>query len=441
MSLAANDLRALAMDARLRLETLGLAEPAVKICIAALARMEQVLARPPRIAIMGEINSGKTSVADLLLGGGVLPASVVSNTHIPVLIRYADNVSLDAITQQGRHRLSEDTFDELPSGLQLKRVEIGMPDERLLSFEILDTPGDYVPGVGMPDAQIFLWCTVATRAWTESERVHWVSLPRRCRSNGLLVATHKDALVSADDVAKVEHRLRTATSDLFRDVVFVSATAGARSPSPYIDTSPPDESAADLLARVSAWAAEIGARRARKAERIIRHLARLTFHRLAPGPLTFEAQSILNAWQVDCAKLVSHVTGSQADVSRIIHALLVRFAHSMTEARAGRAVAHAPMALPEKGPPDPAPYRRAAARRYVRLIGADLTTLLRINLAEWGLRDPSVYGAYAAARSALLPLADLDATFDDLGRRFTKQASDVPDAAELSAALAATSRP
>ncbi len=436
MSLTSNELVMLAKDARLRLEKLQLRESATRICIAGLARMEQILARPPRVAIMGEVNSGKTSVADLLLGTGVLPSSVVTNTHVPFLIGYADALSLYAVTQQGRHRLTGETVDELPSGLQLKRIEIGMPNERLSAFEILDTPSDYVPSDGMPDAQIFLWCTVATRAWTESERAHWSALPRRCWHNGLLVATHKDALANADDVAKVEHRLRTATVGMFRDVDFVTA-AGA---TPSGEQSA-DESADALLERVSAWAAEISARRARKAERIIRHLARLTFHRLAPGPFNLDAGMILKAWEGDSNKLLAGIDGSPASVARVIQALLVRFAHSLSEARAGRIVSGPRIALPDRGAPASAPYSAAAARRYVGLIAADLTALLRIDLAQWGLLDAAEYADYAAARSILLPLANLDATFDELGQRFAGGAAVAAEPAGASAAVSATRRP
>jgi hypothetical protein len=54
----------------------------------------------------------------------------------------------------------------------------------------------------------------------------------------------------------------------------------------------------------------------------------------------------------------------------------------------------------------------------LRLIAADLTALLRIDLAQWGLRDAQRITDYAEARAALLPLANLDATFDELGRKF-----------------------
>jgi Dynamin family len=428
MKLSANELLRLAKDARLRLETLKLPEPAVKICVAALARLEKVLAQPPRVAIMGEVNSGKTSVADLLLGAGILPSSVVVNTHVPVLIKYAEDVCLDAITQQGRRRLTDENLDGLPSGLQLKRIEIGLPSPRLLAFEILDTPSGYSPGAGQPDAQIHVWCTVATRAWTESERAHWSQLPRRCRRNGLLVATHKDALAHTGDIEKVALRLTSATDDMFRDVVFATATGAQRHDMlPYPDAPLADRSADLLLERIVAWALEVSVRRASKAERIIRHLARLTFHRLEPGPLSSDAAAILKAWERDCAKLLAGVDGSPTAAARVIQAMLARFAHSVSEARAGRVAPRAATAPPERSIPVSGSFRAAAMRRYVGLIGADLTALLRIDLAQWGLREPTHYLDYATARSILLPLANLDATFDELGQKFsTPSAGTVP---------------
>jgi dynamin family protein len=415
MSITARELAFLAADARLRLEKLGLPEPAVKICIAALQRMEKLLARPPRVAVMGEVNSGKTSVADLLLGNSMLPASVVSNTHVPISISYGETLTLDAVTQQGRHRLTDAQTDGLPSGLQLRRIEIGLPEDRLHTFEILDTPSGYEPAANQRDAQIFLWCTVASRAWTESERARWSAMPKRCWNNGLLVITHKDAISSAADLAKIEQRVRRSTSGMFRDVIAVSAAGSGR---PMPGEPDMDDGADALLQYIWAQAEQNSARRARKAERIIRHIARLTFHHLAPGPLSYEAAAILKAWDGDSTRLLDGIDGTPESIARVVQALLERFAHSLSEARAGRIVTRPPVASPGHAPPEKGPYRVAAARRYVRLIAADLTALLRIDLAQWGLPDTQRVNAYAEARAALLPLANLDATFDELGRKF-----------------------
>ncbi len=91
MSSGAHELLTTLRDAREQLEGLHRYDRALAVCAAGLARMEAVLARPPRVVILGEVNSGKTSVADLLLGVGLLPSSVVANTRLPVLIRYAED--------------------------------------------------------------------------------------------------------------------------------------------------------------------------------------------------------------------------------------------------------------------------------------------------------------------------------------------------------------
>ena len=89
--------------------------------------------------ILGEVDS-EDFVADLLLGVGLLPSSVVANTRLPVLIRYAKTTALHAIGSDARRLLTDEDIDPLPAGLELEALEIGLPSERLTEFEILDTP-------------------------------------------------------------------------------------------------------------------------------------------------------------------------------------------------------------------------------------------------------------------------------------------------------------
>ena len=72
--------------ARERLIATNITDEALNVCIAGLARVEGALRRPLRIVVLGESNSGKTSVTDLLIGQGLLPTSVVSNTRVPMLV-------------------------------------------------------------------------------------------------------------------------------------------------------------------------------------------------------------------------------------------------------------------------------------------------------------------------------------------------------------------
>ncbi len=59
--------------------------------------------------------------------------------------------------------------------------------------------------------------------------------------------------------------------------------------------------------------------------------------------------------------------------------------------------------------------------------------MLRVDLAQWGMREPERYLDYATARSILLPLANLDATFAELAQRFAapKSAATEPAPADM----------
>jgi hypothetical protein len=418
-------------NARSQLAAAKLPDKAVSYCIAGLERMERVLARAPRVAILGEVNSGKTSVADLLLGAGLLPTSVVANTQVPVLIRYADSLALFAVTQDGRQRLTDYGPDDLPSGLELRSIEIGVPSDRLLNFQILDTPSlaDVAEVVG--DAEILIWCTVATRAWTESERAAWSALPPRCWRNGLLVATHIDSLQDASEMTKIEQRLRAVTAPMFRDVLLVSA-ADASEHGGADDGLSSDGGTNALIAHIEAMADEITERRALKAEKIIRRLARLTFHHLATAQLKTEAANQLKDWEARSSNLLDDLERGTASLASVIESLLRGFADAVEQARPGtvrRQSSSREVATSGGGGAVGWPLRAAAGQRFARLLAADLTALLRIELAHWGLRDPAKDIDYRMARSVLLSLADLGGAFDALGQILLSSRSRVASSA------------
>jgi hypothetical protein len=436
MNAAARKLLARMKNARGQLSAARLPDEAVAFCIAGLSRMEGVLARPPRVAILGEFNAGKTSVADLLLGAGLLPASVVANTRLPVLLRYAQTTCLFALTDSGRRALTNAARDELPGDLEFRGIEIGLPSERLMDFQILDTPTMLEPGSLIGDADVLIWCTVATRAWTESERVAWSALPPRCRRNGLLVATHKDALRDAGEAARIEQRLRTIAGPLFRDILLVSAADAPEAGQKDRQGQPRDSGAGQLLERVRALTAEITERRVHKVEKIIRRLARLTFHHLASGALDPAYAAIVKDWEAASALSLKGLADPTKNLSAIIEDLLREFAQFVEKARPGavarQAASHRPV---EQNGPVRWPVRvPAAQQRFARVLAADLTALLRIELAQKGLRNPVKDADYRTARSVLLSLADLDGAFDALGQLLSSVNGSPPAAGAIGTA-------
>jgi hypothetical protein len=192
--------------------------------IRALRRTEQRLERPLRLAICGEVNSGKSSLANLLGRIESLPTAAISNTRIPTLLYYAHEPEIWAVPQTpGRRvRLRADR-KTLPRSVF--RLEVGLPSPGLRAAQILDLPGLAGPthvDLAMHAVDAALWCTVSTQAWKESERLAWSQMPARLRACGLLVATHVDLLANARDRDKLLARLRGECDQMFRDIIMVS---------------------------------------------------------------------------------------------------------------------------------------------------------------------------------------------------------------------------
>ncbi len=401
--------------ARERLIETNINDPALSYCIAGLARVEEVLRRPPRVVILGENNSGKTSVADLLLGQGLLPTSVVSNTHVPVLISYGEKAAVFGVDQDDT-RIRIDGMDgDFLTDLSYRALQISLPIDHLRSFQILDTPPSASPTAFVGEADLVVWCTVATRAWTESERAAWFALPQRASRNAILVATHKDGLETEDDMRRVMARLKSLTNGQFRDVILVDAeNVGERGEAETEEAS----GAAALRDGVSRVAADVVERRAQKAEKIVRRLARLTFHHFASGEVRPECVMLLARWDTFVRHQLEQLQEERQTTPQAIEALLTAYAAYAEKLRPG--VVTGDSVSPSNGGAVMAPMRwprqTNAAARMVQTLASDLTGLLRMLSGHSTFTDPAVVAEYHAARAIVLTLADLDGAFDALGR-------------------------
>ncbi len=185
------------------------------------------LDRPLRVAVCGEVNSGKSSLANLLAGIESLPTAIISNTRIPTLLYYAGEPEIWTVQENGkRARLRSDRG--MPREA-IFRIEVGLPSPRLRGVQILDLPGLVDPRSGLPlidptahHVDTAIWCTMSTQAWKESERTAWSLLPPRLGSRGLLVATHRDLLHDPRDREKLLGRLRHEVGKSFAGIILVS---------------------------------------------------------------------------------------------------------------------------------------------------------------------------------------------------------------------------
>lgn len=419
MSKASQDLVARLRKARERLAATNINDPALAVCVSGLNRVEDALVRPLSVVILGEYNSGKTSVADLLIGDGLLPTSVISNTQVPVLITHAERPALygvdkdDTMIRVDSEKDDDDALVDIP----YRALKIELPIRRLRDYQILDTPSMVSPDTFVQDADIVIWCTVATRAWTESERATWSGLPQRCRRHGLLVVTNRYSLQGEDDERHVTERLRSLTDGLFRDVVLVEAAAD-EGVAPSGDTD--EEHGAALRARVDGLAEDISNRRAQKAEKIVRRLARLAFHEFARDEVRPEIAPLLASWELGARHLLEDLRQGRKTAPVVIEELLQGYAAFAEKLKpgvvTGDAISAGPPSSRALAKPIRWPEQGSAAVRLVSILVSDLTGLLRMLSGTSKFMDPSVRAEYQAARGVMLALADLDGAFEVLGR-------------------------
>lgn len=198
-----------------------------------LRRLEASLARPVRVAVLGETNSGKTSLVNVLLGDDLLSTDVIANTRLPVLVHHAPQPSLELVDETGRRQAVAATpIADVPIG-DRTRLEVGVPLAQLVGVEIVDTPGFGSDDPSLADPQtswasradVGIWCTIATQAWRATEVSAWQGMAR-APSSSLLAATRADLLDTADR-EKVMARLSAEAGGLFRAIVMVDAAKPA----------------------------------------------------------------------------------------------------------------------------------------------------------------------------------------------------------------------
>ena len=195
----------------------------------ALARIEVILRRPLRLALMGEFNSGKSTLANLLIGNAPLPTLQLSNTRIPTLIHYHPEPVVTAFLDGGQAELLTLSNPKAPQ--DTLRIQVGMPMAHLGACEFIDFPGFSDPWlsygaveIGRHPIDAAIWCTFSTQAWKESESTAWRLLPARIRQSSILAVTSKD-LLNQDQVAKVMARLARAAPEFIAQVPVSALTA------------------------------------------------------------------------------------------------------------------------------------------------------------------------------------------------------------------------
>lgn len=192
------------------------------------------LTRKPRIAIMGEFSSGKSTLCNVLMGAKPLLEKVTATQLPPVWLSYGPD---DAYTMGlDGHAYDLDLAELEQVSLETtEHIRIFMKSDILRYCDLIDMPGISDPSMSSEVwermaylADAVLWCTHATQAWRQSESGVWSTFPKEMRQNSLLLVTRFDKIVGESDRAKVLKRVRQETEGLFAEVYPVSLLQAMR---------------------------------------------------------------------------------------------------------------------------------------------------------------------------------------------------------------------
>ncbi len=190
---------------------------------------ERAQARCIRVAICGEVSSGKSTVLNTILRAKLLPDNLGSTIRPTVLVRHSTAPAVEIVYADGRtHRA--DRIDDPDLLREAREVVLSSDQPHLAGIELVEVP--MTKAEELTDAQIemarsadvIVWVTIASQAWRLTEKTIVEVLGDARPAHGILALTRADKLRSEADRKKLQDRMERETAAFFQHSVFVSGS-------------------------------------------------------------------------------------------------------------------------------------------------------------------------------------------------------------------------
>lgn len=182
----------------------------------------------PRLVLMGEFSSGKSTLSNILLGGRTLPTQVTATRLPPVFITLGEPAA-HAIAHDGTRRAVDLADLSALTPEAIRSLHLTMLSDTLELCDLVDMPGISDPNMPADtwDAVVgpldhVIWCTHATQAWRQSEAAMWDRLRLASSGANLLLVTQFDKLRTQRDRGRVLARIAAETAGKFTAIYPVS---------------------------------------------------------------------------------------------------------------------------------------------------------------------------------------------------------------------------
>ena len=182
---------------------------------------------PLRVAICGEVSSGKSTVMNTLLRRSHLPDNLGQKRRPMIVAGYRDRTGIEILRENG-DIVELDQVTDFKRLRDASQITLWSDQPHLAGYEFTEVPMTTAEDVSdaqialLRSADVLIWVTIASQAWRLTEKAILEKLGDARPKRSILAVSRADKLRSKNDMDRIGERLERDAGAFFEDVVFVS---------------------------------------------------------------------------------------------------------------------------------------------------------------------------------------------------------------------------